>query len=154
MELGYAVLFLVADGRMTHFEYFEPADYQQAIVRFEEIGAETEPERLFARVAAPRQRARLGSSRTASPRTGVIDHRPIGWEPLTRAGTVEMYRSWVEIAPDLEVSFELLDGDDEHIAARYGARGHAADGGGEMEYFVIGDERAGRPRRSLGVLRS
>ena len=65
-----------------------------------------------------------------------------------------MYRSWVDIAPDLEVSFELLDGDDEHIAARYGARGHAADGGGEMEYFVIAvtSVRDGRVARS-GVLR-
>ena len=41
-----------------------------------------------------------------------------------------------ELVPDLEVRFEALAGDDEHLAVRYGGHGHAAEGGGAMEYVT------------------
>ena len=63
----------------------------------------------------------------------------LAWETLRGpAAAVGMFRSWIDIAPDAEVRFETLAGDGEHIAVRFGGYGHAADGGGAMEYVVIG----------------
>ena len=48
-------------------------------------------------------------------------------------------RSWVEIAPDFESHFDVLAGDDQHVAVRLDARGHGADdvGGGESELVIV-----------------
>jgi hypothetical protein len=68
------------------------------------------------------------------------ENRMLGWEPLRGPeGVVGHFRSWVEIAPDAEFSFEWLGGDDEHPVVRFGGSGHAADamGGGAFEYFIV-----------------
>ena len=80
----------------------------------------------------------------------LIDHRLLGWGSL-RGGRAmaDFWRSWVEIVPDVEVRFEMLAGDDEHAALRFGGYGHAAEGGGEMEYSMTQavSFRDGRLRR-------
>ena len=138
MELGYAVLVVVADDRITHVEYFEPEDYKQAIVRLEEI-ADTEPGRLGTRATrALNTRDWDTLAECFAENAEMIDRRALGWEGLRgRDAILEMYRSWVEIVPDLEDRVEQIASDDEHIVARVDGHGHAADGGGEMEYFVI-----------------
>ena len=48
-----------------------------------------------------------------------------------------MFRTWVELVPDLDFRFEALAGDEQNIAVRIGGYGHAAEGGGAMEYVVL-----------------
>ena len=50
---------------------------------------------------------------------------------------VEIFRSWVELVPDIEPRFETLAGDEERIVVRFGGYGHAADGGGPLEYVTL-----------------
>ena len=38
---------------------------------------------------------------------------------------MELYRTWVQVAPDVEMRFEVLAGDDEHIVMRAGGYGTA-----------------------------
>ena len=66
-----------------------------------------------------------------------IDHRTLGWEVLRGAqAMVDMFRSWDDVAPDVELWFESLAVEGEHGVAHMGGRGHAAEGGGAMEYVV------------------
>ena len=69
----------------------------------------------------------------------LIDHRALGLGAAARARTrsAGCYRSGPSVAPDVEIRFEALAGDDEHIALRFGGYGHAAEGGGAMEYVVL-----------------
>ena len=50
-ETELVILTVVESGQSKLVEIFPDDDAESALVRFEEIGAETEPERLFARVA-------------------------------------------------------------------------------------------------------
>ena len=136
MELGYAVLFLVADGRLTYFEYFEPADYQQAVVRFEEIGAQTRSPNAYMPACAERSTRTTWKPSPISGR-GLQRRRPPGSRLGAdgREAIVDVYRSWIEVVPDMEVAFEWLGGDDDHIAMRWNGHGHAAAdmGGGAAD---------------------
>ena len=49
VEFGLAILACVTDGRIVYFEVFPDTSLGDALARFEEIGAQTEPERLLAR---------------------------------------------------------------------------------------------------------
>ena len=50
LEIEMVVLTLSQDGQGTHIELFDAAADDAALARFEEIGAQTDPERLTARV--------------------------------------------------------------------------------------------------------
>ena len=140
VEIDLVSLNLAAeDTRVKYIELFDGADVATALARFEEIGAQTEPERLYARVCRlVNARDWDGLAACYAEDSVSIDRRPLGWEDTGgREEIVEVYRSWIEVAPDAELRFEALDGDDEHIALRLGGDGHAADGGGRLEYEVI-----------------
>ena len=65
----------------------------------------------------------------------MVDRRALGWEPLRGPSAVAAICTLVGRAvPDIELRFETLAGDEEHIAVPIGGYGHAADGGGAMEY--------------------
>ena len=137
VEVQFVTLSVIDDGRVTYGERFEGPDAGAALARFEEIGAETEPERIFAR------QCRLLSARDWDALADcyaedyeLVDHRALGWEPLRGpAATVEFWRSWIEISPDGEMRFEIVAGDEESILVRQAGHGHAAadSGGGTME---------------------
>ena len=141
VEVQFVTLSVIDDGRVTYGERFEGPDAGAALARFEEIGAQTEPERIFAR------QCRLLSARDWDALADcyaedyeLVDHRALGWEPLRGpAATVEFWRSWIEISPDGEMRFEIVAGDEESILVRQAGHGHAAadSGGGAMEYLTI-----------------
>ncbi len=83
----------------------------------------------------------------------LIDHRKLGWEPLRGArAMVDFFRSWIEIVPDGQLRFTVLAGDDTHAVVRYVGWGHAAEGGGEMEYATIQALSFGDGRFSRGEI--
>ena len=137
-EVEMLALAIVQDELYTRVEIFEGTEMDAALARFEEIGAQTEPERVVARVARlvnARDWDALGDCYAEDQEA--VDRRVLAWEPLRGPGaTVDMYRSWAEVAPDFEIRFETLAGDDERAVVRYGGYGHAADGGGAMEYVI------------------
>jgi len=140
-ETELVILTVVESGQSKLVEMFPDDDAASAVVRFEEIGAQTEPERVVARWA------RLvnaydwdGVADSFAQDFELVDRRSLGWEPLRgREAIVELYRTWVQVAPDVEMRFEVLAGDDEHIVMRAGGYGSAAAdaGGGPMEVVVI-----------------
>jgi hypothetical protein len=129
-------------GRTEYFEVFEPAALDDALARFEEIGAQTEAERVYTRLArTANARDWEGAGACFAEDFNTVEHRVLAWEPLRGPREViDVYRSWVGMAPDLEICFEWLGGDADHIVVRWGGQGHAAaeTGGGAFEYhFVI-----------------
>jgi ketosteroid isomerase-like protein len=135
-EIALLSLALVEDGQVTYFELFESTDTASALARFEEIGTQTEPERMLARVCRiVNLRDWDALEELYTEDFEVIDHRLIGWEPIRGAAAMgDFFRSWLELVPDVEARFTVLSGDDEHAAIRYSGWGHAAEGGGPMEY--------------------
>ena len=137
-EIALLALAVAEDGHVTYFELFESTDTASALARFEEIGAQTEPERVYARIARhaiARDWAALVDCYTEDYTT--VERRALGWEPMIGGpAVVDMYRSWVDVVPDVELRFEVFAADDEHLAVRYSGHGHAAAGGGEMEYVT------------------
>lgn len=134
-ELEYATLSLVEAGRITYVEY--GADEDDALARFEEIGARTEPERIYGRFCrALNGRDWDGLGDCLAEDYDSVDHRIIGWEPVRgREAVLDFFRSWDETARNMEARFEWLDGDDAHAILRSGGYGRAADefGGGAFE---------------------
>ena len=122
----------------TEFELFGEGEEAAALLRFEEIGAQTEHERLWARVCRTRNARDWDGLRACYlEEHEQIDHRTLGWEVLRGAeAMVDMFRSWDDVAPDVELWFEVLAVEGEHGVAHMGGRGHAAEGGGWMEYVV------------------
>jgi ketosteroid isomerase-like protein len=113
--------------------------------------AQTEPERVLARLCRGVNSRDWDAVADLYTEDFVsADHRPLGWEPM-RGGRAmaDFYRSWVEVVPDVQLRVTLLAGDDEHAVGQYVGWGHAADGGGEMEYVTINavSLRDGRIRR-------
>ena len=137
-EVELVALTLFDDGQSKYVEIFPADDAGSALERFEEIGAQTDHERLFARLCRARNARDWDAvSDCFAADWETIDHRVLAWEPLRGPGAmVDMYRSWDEVTPDVEVWFETLAGGDRHSVFRHAARGHAADGGGAMEYGV------------------
>jgi ketosteroid isomerase-like protein len=135
-EIDAAAFCLLEEGRVTYFEMLDDAD--AALARFEEIGAPTEPERLYARVCRSANARDWDAVRDCyADDVKVVDHRAIGWEDLTGSDAiVELFQSWVDVAPDAELWFETLGGDDVHMALRIGGHGHAAAGGGAYQYVT------------------
>ena len=144
-------LSLVENGLVTYVEMFDGADTGAALERFEEIGAQSEPERLVARVCRlVDARDWGGLADCYADDYELVDRRALGWEPLSGPDAiVGMFRSWTEMAPDLANRFEVLALDGETHASRFGAYGHAADGGGALEYVNIAVGRV-RDGRALG----
>lgn len=103
-ELEVEIVFfsLVEDGLITYVEFFDGADAGLALARFEEIGAQTEPERLHARVARSFRARDWEALRDCHAEDyELIEYRGLGWERSHgRDWVVELYRSWVEVAPD------------------------------------------------------
>ena len=100
----------------------------------------TEPERVYARLCrAVDARDWEAVADCFAPDYHADDHRVLGWEPMGREGVVDVYRSWAETVPDMQVAFERLAGDDDHMAMRWRAHGHAAAdmGGGSAEYWLV-----------------
>ena len=135
-EIEMVVLTVVEGGQSQHVELFPGDDADSALARFEEVGAQTEPERALIRLC------RSVNSRDWDVVEDLytedyerIDRRMLGWES-TRGGRplADFFRSWVGVVPDIEMRFTVLAGDDEHAVVRYVGWGHAAEGGGEMEY--------------------
>jgi ketosteroid isomerase-like protein len=141
VEFGFAVVTCVADFRIVDIELFEDTSLDEALSRFEDIGAATEPERIYARLCrALNARDWNAIGDCYADDYDSSDHRTLGWEPVRGpGGMVAFYRSWVEAAPDSELRFEWLGGDDEHGVLRAGGHGHAADemGGGEFEIVLV-----------------
>ncbi len=138
-EIETVVLTIFSDGRATDFEIFEATDASAALERFEEIGAQSEPERLAARTC------RLLTARDWDALAAIYsddfvmtDRRVLAWEPV-RGGeaAVTLFSTWVELVPDVAVTIEVIAGDEQWLVYRFTGRGHAADGGGQMEYGVI-----------------
>ena len=52
---------------------------------------------------------------------------------------VEQFQSWAAMSADMEISFEALASDDEHIATRFTAHGHSSSdlGGGVWELALV-----------------
>jgi hypothetical protein len=104
------------------------------------VGEATEPERLYARLCqAVNARDWKAVADCFATDYHSVDHRVLGWEPMGRQAIVDVYHSWLETAPDLQVAFDWIGGDDDHIALRWGGKGHAAAdiGGGAAEYQMI-----------------
>jgi hypothetical protein len=169
VEIGVAVLTRVnADGQIAYFEVWDDADCAHAFERFEEIGVQTRAERVYSRLARTvNERDWEAAADCFSEDFSTVEHRVLGWEPLHGPQEViDVYLSWVDVAPDMQIRFEWLGGDEDHIAVRWGGRGHAAgdtgggafeyhlvivatirDGGiGETEHFDVGDEAAALAR--------
>lgn len=138
-ELEFVTLNVAKEGLVTHIEYFEPADAQRAVARFEEIGAQTEPERVLARLSQAVLSRDWGAIEDLYAEDfELTDHRVLGWEPMRSGRAVaDFFRSWVALVPDVENRFTVLAGDDEHAVAQLTGWGHAAEGGGEMENPAI-----------------
>ena len=127
---------VVEGGQTRLLEIFESTDTTSALARFEEVGAATEPERAYVRLA------RLVNARDweafedcFTDDSELVDRRSLAWETIAGAeGNVEMQRSWVKLVPDIEIRLDVLASDDEHIALRWTGVGHAADGGGAVDY--------------------
>ena len=140
------------DGLLTYLEIFDDTGFGAAYERFEEIGAVTEPERLAARYGRAHNAHDLDALRDCyTEDCEIVDHRSIGWETLRGIDAVmAMFSSWLETVPDLEDRVEVLASDDRHSALRVDGFGHAADGGGPLEYFLamVITIRDGRCRRS------
>ena len=102
-ELEYVSLSLVENGLVTYVEIFDGADTGAALERFEEIGAQSEPERLVARVCRlVDARDWGGLADCYADDYELVDRRALGWEPLSGPDAiVGMFRSWTEMAPDL-----------------------------------------------------
>ena len=140
------------DGLITYLEIFDDTGLGAAYDRFEEIGAVTEPERYAARYGRAHNAHDLDALRACyTEDCEVVDRRSLGWETLRGIDAVmAMFRSWLETVPDLEDRVEVLASDDQHCAVRVDGYGHAADGGGALEYFLttVNTIRDGRCRRS------
>ena len=138
-EIAALAVSLYRDGLVTHFEIFEGADVAAGDGRFEEIGAATDAERNVARFCLlVNTRDLQGLGRLFAADYASIDHRLLGWDTVRGpAAMIELYRSWFELVPDMEVCAEILAGDDRGAVFLQSGSGHAADGGGEVEYAAI-----------------
>ena len=142
---------LIEHRLFSYFELFDGSNVDEALARFEEIGAQTEPERVVTRLC------RSVNSRDWDAIEDVytedfesIDHRALGWEPMRGGRAIaDFFRSWVDVVPDIELRFTVLAGDEEHAVVQFVGWGHAAEGGGEMEYLTLNamSFRDGRCRR-------
>jgi hypothetical protein len=116
-------------------------DGDLAVADDRRVSGTTEPERVYARVCrAINTRDWEAVADCFVEDYHSADHRVLGWEEIAgREAIVDLYRSWAATAPDMEVSFERLGGDDDHMAMRWGGRGHAAAdmGGGAAELWLI-----------------
>ncbi len=137
----------VRDGRLARLEHYDADDRQTIIARYAELGGvirslgNRPPERFVA------EYSRLHAARDMeafiqlhAEDCVVLDHRKVGWEETRGREALErMYRSGIEIAPDLrhEVD-EVLACDERVLATRVTWTGHAADGDGELSYAVSG----------------
>ena len=150
-EIEMFVVSRIEDGVTVHFEYFDDASFAEALARFEESVAQTEPERVFARLSrCVRQRDWNAIADCYTEDYESIDRRPFGWEPMhSREAMVEVFRTWDAVAPDVEFHFETLAGDDEFILGRGGAYGHVPESGGALELVLlsVGTIRNGRVAR-------
>ena len=140
VELVTVNLNLSEHDLTTYLELFDGADVASALARFEEIGAQTEHERLYARACRlinEQDWDALADCYTED--FELIDHRVLGWKPIRGPeGLVQYFRSWAGIGTEGDCWFEALAGDDEHLAARAGVRGLAAEvGGGPAECVLI-----------------
>lgn len=135
VEIEVVVVARFGNARNAYVEVYDGADSAAALSRFEEVGVATEPERVYSRIVRNvNARDWVGLLDCYTQDYEGIDHRPVGWEPQRGPESlVVLFRSWVDVVPDLEVWFELIEGDENRIATRFNARGHAADGGGEIE---------------------
>jgi hypothetical protein len=117
------------------------------------VGGATEPERVYARLChAVNARDWEAVSDCFAEEFHAVDHRVLGWEPMGREGAIDVYRSWAEAVPDMQVAFEWLAGDDDHMAMRFRGHGHAAAdmGGGSAEVRLIMVATLRRGRIALG----
>ena len=104
------------------------------------VGGATEPERIYARLCRAVNSCDLEAvAHFVAEDFHAVDHRVLGWEPMGREEAIDVYRSWAEAVPDVQVAFEWLGGDDDHMAMRFSGHGHAAAdmGGGSAEVRLI-----------------
>ena len=98
-------------ARVTYFEIFEGDDAGSALERFEEIGAQTAPERV-ARTPLPAvRRARLGRARrllTRATRVQSTTAASAGELRGPRAMPGLFRSAWIDVAPDVRLWFESL----------------------------------------------
>lgn len=137
-ETELVILTVVESGQSKLVEMFPDDDADAALARFEEVGAQTEPERVLARLCrSVNSRDWDAVADLYTEDFASIDRRPLGWEPM-RGGRAmaDFYRSWVEVVPDVELRFTLLASDEAHAVGQFLGWGHAAEGGGEMEYVT------------------
>jgi ketosteroid isomerase-like protein len=136
-------------GVVDHFEYFDEASFGEALARFEEFVARTDPERVFARqsrLVTASDWDSLADCFTEDYES--VDSRPFGWEPMHgREAVVDFFRSWEAVLPDGgELRFETIAGDDDYVAGRCTAHGHLPESGGpvELEMLIVATVRDGR----------
>ncbi len=147
-ELAVACLAEYRDGRVTRYELYEPDDEAAMLARFAELEGTEAPEpsgviaELYTRVCGGFNSRDWGAVEAAMDKDfRSVERRPAtGWSPaLTRTDMMATFRSLLTMSGDLQLRFDVIEGDDEVAIVRFGGAGHAseADGGGLMETEVL-----------------
>ncbi len=137
-EAEWLAVWLVTDGRLVRSEGFDVADEASARERAAEL-MRTPAVALLHRESAEAFRARdwdaLGTLYAEHHK--FTDRRTLGGESAGRFTPIPVLRSVAEQYPDIDVEDEILDADDHTALVHSRWRGHAADGGGEVEYELL-----------------
>ncbi len=146
-RLAYGNVVTIRGGLSARLDIFDPDDEAAILARFEELRAEADlvrvapgvdpahPAITALRAHCERHAARdwQGFAALYAPDYEGLDRRPLGWERVDRAAAVELNRTAVDVAPDAVVTTEVLAVGDAISARIHEFRGHAADGGGEVD---------------------
>jgi len=143
-ELRWRGVFVAHDGVIVRYEMFDENDEAGMLAALARLrGNLNNPSAVLFRRHCAGFNARDWAATAAvyAEDCVAVDRRPgTGW-PVLR-GTTEIaiwQRHWLTMSPDLQESFEILEGDDECAIARYAYHGHAteADGGGELNFAAL-----------------
>ena len=147
------------DGLITYLEIFDGTGLDAAFDRFEEIGAVTEPERVARPLCAVLINARDWDALARLLHRGLRARRPprprMGDAARDRRDAGDVSARGTRPCPDLEDRVEVL-AERRRSTARCASDGygHAADGGGAMEYFLTtGHDDPRRPAAGGGAVR-
>ncbi len=142
IEVRLGIVNVVEDGVLVSADQYEYDDDAAMLTRFDELGGRRGStlgdhplERLLSEYARRIATHDLASCLELFVEEFVFeDHRSLSWEPMRgRERQGELLGSAFAAVPDIAVAIEVLACDERVIAMRQTWRGHAADGGGELE---------------------